>query len=106
MALTLDDLGKDRESSLAGDYLYRFGQFALNSRKRTVSRAGSRRDSHCVPTLEWEARRAARSGCPARFKRNDIVYKMKRLGNCGPARTIRKTDRRSTRAQSELAMQS
>jgi len=41
MALTLDDLGKDRESSLADDYLYRFGQFALDSRKRTLSRAES-----------------------------------------------------------------
>ena len=41
MALTLDDLGKDRESSLADGYLYRFGQFALDSRKRTVSRADS-----------------------------------------------------------------
>src|SRR5260370_22856591 len=39
MALTLDDLGKDRESSLADGYRYRFGQFALNSRKRTLSRA-------------------------------------------------------------------
>ena len=41
MALTLGDLGKDRESSLADGYLYRFGQFALDSRKRTVSRADS-----------------------------------------------------------------
>jgi DNA-binding winged helix-turn-helix (wHTH) protein len=41
MALTLDDLGKDRESSLADGYLYRFGRFALDSRKRTVSRADS-----------------------------------------------------------------
>src|SRR5258708_13612009 len=41
MALTLDDLGKDRESSLADGYLYRFGQFALDSRKRTLSRADS-----------------------------------------------------------------
>ena len=41
MALTLDDLGKDRESGLADGYLYRFGQFALDSRKRTVSRADS-----------------------------------------------------------------
>jgi len=38
----LDDLGKDRESILAPDgYLYRFGQFALDSRRRTVSRADS-----------------------------------------------------------------
>src|ERR1700675_608469 len=41
MALTLDDLGKDRESSLADGYLYRFGRFALDFRKRTVSRADS-----------------------------------------------------------------
>ena len=41
MALALDDLGKDRESSLADGYLYRFGQFALDSRKRTLSRADS-----------------------------------------------------------------
>src|SRR6202795_3869020 len=41
MALTLDDLGKGRESSPADGYLYRFGQFALDSRKRTVSRADS-----------------------------------------------------------------
>src|SRR6185369_14144132 len=34
-------LGKERESSLAGGVLYRFGQFALDSRKRTVSRADS-----------------------------------------------------------------
>src|SRR6266566_3549191 len=41
MALTMDDLGKERESSLADGYLYRFGQFALDSRKRTLSRADS-----------------------------------------------------------------
>src|ERR1700676_4411612 len=41
MTLALRDLGKDRESSLADGYLYRFGQFALDSRKRTVSRADS-----------------------------------------------------------------
>src|SRR6266480_2282201 len=41
MALTMDDLSKERESSLADGYLYRFGQFALDVRKRTVSRAGS-----------------------------------------------------------------
>src|SRR6266849_9646000 len=41
MALTMGDLGKERESSLADGYLYRFGQFALDSRKRTVSRADS-----------------------------------------------------------------
>src|SRR5258705_1316651 len=41
MALTMGDLGKERESSLADGYLYRFGQFALDSRKRTVTRADS-----------------------------------------------------------------
>src|SRR6202051_3992239 len=41
MTLALRDLGKDRESNLADGYLYRFGQFALDSRKRTVSRADS-----------------------------------------------------------------
>src|SRR3984957_17312335 len=41
MALTLDDLGKDRESSIADGYLYRFGQFAVDSRRRTLSRADS-----------------------------------------------------------------
>jgi TolB-like protein/DNA-binding winged helix-turn-helix (wHTH) protein/Tfp pilus assembly protein PilF len=41
MALTLDDLGKDKESSVADGYIYRFGQFALDSRKRTLSRADS-----------------------------------------------------------------
>jgi TolB-like protein/DNA-binding winged helix-turn-helix (wHTH) protein len=41
MALTMGDLGKERESSLADGFLYRFGQFALDSRKRTVSRADS-----------------------------------------------------------------
>src|SRR5258706_15142385 len=41
MALTMGDLGKERESSLADGYLYRFGQFAVDSRKRTVSRADS-----------------------------------------------------------------
>src|ERR1700684_4678506 len=41
MALTLDDLGKGRESSPADGYLYRFGQFELDSRKRTLSRADS-----------------------------------------------------------------
>ena len=37
----MEDLGKDGESSLADVYLYRFGQFALDSRKRTLSRADS-----------------------------------------------------------------
>jgi TolB-like protein/DNA-binding winged helix-turn-helix (wHTH) protein len=37
----MSDLGKERESSVAGGYLYRFGQFALDSRKRTLSRADS-----------------------------------------------------------------
>src|SRR5471030_253792 len=32
---------KDRESSRADGYLYRFGQFALDSRRRTLSRADS-----------------------------------------------------------------
>ena len=41
MALTMSDLGKDKESSPAAGYLYRFSQFALDSRKRTVSRADS-----------------------------------------------------------------
>jgi len=41
MALTLVDLGQERESSLADGYLYRFGRFALDSRKRTLSRADS-----------------------------------------------------------------
>jgi len=41
MAFTLGDLGKDRESSLADGYLCRFGQFALDSRKRSLSRADS-----------------------------------------------------------------
>src|SRR6201987_5718173 len=41
MALTMGDLGKERESSLAEGYLYRFGQFALDSRKRSVSRPDS-----------------------------------------------------------------
>src|SRR5712664_2195805 len=41
MALTMGDLGKERESSLADGYLYRFGQFALDTRKRTVTCADS-----------------------------------------------------------------
>jgi DNA-binding winged helix-turn-helix (wHTH) protein len=41
MALALRDLGRDRESSLTDDYLYRFGSFALDSRKRTLLRADS-----------------------------------------------------------------
>jgi TolB-like protein/DNA-binding winged helix-turn-helix (wHTH) protein len=41
MALTLGDRGRDRESSLADGYLYRFGRFALDPRKRTLSRADS-----------------------------------------------------------------
>jgi TolB-like protein/DNA-binding winged helix-turn-helix (wHTH) protein len=41
MTLALRDLGMDRESSLADGYLYRFGRFALDSRKRAVSRADS-----------------------------------------------------------------
>jgi eukaryotic-like serine/threonine-protein kinase len=39
--LTLGDLGQDRGSSLADSYLYCFGPFALDSRKRTLSRADS-----------------------------------------------------------------
>src|SRR3989442_3834232 len=41
MALKMGDLGKERESSLADGYVYRFGQFALDSRKRTLSRSDS-----------------------------------------------------------------
>src|SRR5260221_10921685 len=41
MALTLGDLDKEGESSLTDGYLHRFGQFALDSRKRTLSRADS-----------------------------------------------------------------
>jgi len=41
MALPFGDPGKDRESRLADGYLYRFGQFALDSRKRTLFRADS-----------------------------------------------------------------
>src|ERR1700757_2189929 len=41
MALTWADLVRERESSLAGRYLYCFGPFALDSRKRTLSRADS-----------------------------------------------------------------
>jgi DNA-binding winged helix-turn-helix (wHTH) protein/Flp pilus assembly protein TadD len=41
MALALRDLGKYRELSLTDGYFYRFGQFALDSRKRTLSRADS-----------------------------------------------------------------
>jgi len=39
MTLALRNRGEERESSLADGYLYRFGQFALDSRKRTVARA-------------------------------------------------------------------
>jgi eukaryotic-like serine/threonine-protein kinase len=41
MTLALRDRGKERESNVADGSLYRFGQFALDSRKRTVSRADS-----------------------------------------------------------------
>jgi DNA-binding winged helix-turn-helix (wHTH) protein/Flp pilus assembly protein TadD len=41
MTLALRDLGRERESSPADGHLYRFGQFALDSRKRTLSRADS-----------------------------------------------------------------
>src|ERR1700752_729368 len=37
MALTMSDLGNEKESSLADGYLYRFDQFALDCRRRTVS---------------------------------------------------------------------
>src|SRR5712671_1252728 len=37
----MSNLGKDKESSRADGYLYRFGRFALDSRKRTLSRADS-----------------------------------------------------------------
>ena len=37
----MGDLDIDRKSSPADGYLYRFDQFALDSRKRTLSRAGS-----------------------------------------------------------------
>src|SRR6202051_4651565 len=37
----MGDLGKETGSSLAGGYLYRFGQFALDSLKRPLSRADS-----------------------------------------------------------------
>lgn len=37
----MDDLGKSRDLSSADGYLYRFGEFALDSRKRTLSRADS-----------------------------------------------------------------
>src|SRR6185369_12610549 len=37
----MSDLGKDTKSSLGAGDLYRFGQFALDSRKRTLSRADS-----------------------------------------------------------------
>ena len=37
----MSDLGKESGSSLADGYLYRFGQFALDSRKRALSRGDS-----------------------------------------------------------------
>jgi TolB-like protein/DNA-binding winged helix-turn-helix (wHTH) protein len=37
----LGDINKERASNLAGAYLYRFGQFVLDSRKRTLSCADS-----------------------------------------------------------------
>jgi TolB-like protein/DNA-binding winged helix-turn-helix (wHTH) protein len=37
----MGDPGKEKESSLADGYLYRFGQFALDSRRRTLFRADS-----------------------------------------------------------------
>src|SRR6201996_3203652 len=41
MAVTLGDPGKDTESSLDAGYLYRFGQFVVDSRRRTLSRVDS-----------------------------------------------------------------
>src|ERR1700741_4532679 len=41
MALTMGDLGKDTEWSLDAGYLYRFGQFVVDSRRRTLSRGDS-----------------------------------------------------------------
>ena len=41
LALAKGDLGKEHESRVAGGHLYRFGQFALDSRRRTLSRADS-----------------------------------------------------------------
>ena len=41
MAHSMSDLGKDREPSPRAGHLYRFGQFALDSRKRMLSRADS-----------------------------------------------------------------
>ena len=41
MVLTMGGPGRKKESNLADGYLYRFGQFALDSRKRTVSCADS-----------------------------------------------------------------
>jgi TolB-like protein/DNA-binding winged helix-turn-helix (wHTH) protein/Tfp pilus assembly protein PilF len=37
----MSDLGKERESSPSAGYLYRFGQFLLDSRRRTLSRGDS-----------------------------------------------------------------
>ena len=42
MGLALGDFSRDKEWSIANGYLYRFGQFVLDSRKRTVSCADSR----------------------------------------------------------------
>jgi hypothetical protein len=44
MALTLGDLGKDRESGLADGYLYCFGPFAW------LDRAYAQRDPSLMPT--------------------------------------------------------
>jgi len=41
MAHSMSDPGKDREPGQAAGHLYRFGQFALDSRKRMLSRADS-----------------------------------------------------------------
>jgi TolB-like protein/DNA-binding winged helix-turn-helix (wHTH) protein len=41
LALAKSDLDRERESGVADGHVYRFGQFALDSRKRTLSRADS-----------------------------------------------------------------
>src|ERR1700690_874655 len=41
MAVPSGNLGKGRESRLADGHLYRFGPFAMDSRKRTLSLADS-----------------------------------------------------------------
>jgi len=41
MALTSDNLANDKESNLARGFLYRFGQFVLDSRRRALYRGDS-----------------------------------------------------------------